>query len=70
MWTVNSQKIQESTLKVMKTRKKISKINKGKRNIQNVISPHINNGEVESLVEYSLKYQVRIKSYDFLKIIF
>lgn len=70
MWTVNTQKIQESTLKVMKTRKEFSKINKGKRNIQNVILPRINNGEVESLVEYSLKYQVRIKSYDFLKIIF
>ena len=55
----------------MKTRKEFSKMNKGKRNIQNVIIlPHINNGEVESLVEYSLKYQVRIKSYNFLKIIF
>ena len=54
----------------MKTIKEFSKINKGKRNIQNVILSHINNGKVESLVEYSLKYQVRIKSYDFLKIIF
>ena len=41
----------------MKTRKEFSKMNKGKRNTQNVIIlPPINHGEVESLVEYSLKY--------------
>ena len=55
----------------MKTRKEFSKMNKGKRNTQNVIIlPPINHGEVESLVEYSLKYEVRNKSYNFLKIIF
>lgn len=55
----------------MKTRKEFSKMNKGKRNTQNVIIlPRINHGEIESLVEYSLKYEVRIKSYNFLKIIF
>lgn len=55
----------------MKTRKEFSKMNKGKRNTQNVIIlPRINHGEIESLVKYSLKYEVRIKSYNFLKIIF